>query len=190
MAAKTLLAAATSAVQWRRLFRYRPGRPPSVPARSLWEVRGCAWQSARLTGRLSPRSLFLRWLNHTELRSIGELDGAVSGESSMPTPPRAQDYTAFARKDLRLAEDPENASYREQFLDFGCGWSSRWKKKGSRPAHLNATTLGRVDGFASASSSAMDDRQNVRLSIEPERRRIATNTFVVQNHCRLVISFF
>jgi hypothetical protein len=108
----------------------------------------------------------------------------------MPTPPLVQDYTTFARKDLRLAKDSENASYREQFLNFGCGWSSRWKKKGSRPAHLNATTLSRVDGFASTSSSAMDDRQDVRLSIEPERRRIATNTFVVQNHRRLVIFFF
>src|SRR5262249_7459717 len=33
-------------------------------------------------------------------------------------------------------------------------------------------------GDHSITSSAMDDRQDVRLSIEPERRRIATNTFV------------
>jgi len=45
-------------------------------------------------------------------------------------------------------------------------------------------------GIAMPASSAMDDRQDVRLSIEPERRRIATNTFVVQNHRRLVICFF
>jgi hypothetical protein len=40
----------------------------------------------------------------------------------MPTPPPAQDYTAFARKYVRLAEDPENASYREQFLDLARVW--------------------------------------------------------------------
>jgi len=36
----------------------------------------------------------------------------------MPTPPPAQDYTALARKYVRLAEDPKNVSYREQFLDL------------------------------------------------------------------------
>ena len=40
----------------------------------------------------------------------------------MPTPLPAQDYTAFARKYVRLAEDPENASYREQFLDLARVW--------------------------------------------------------------------
>ena len=40
----------------------------------------------------------------------------------MPTPPPAQDYTALARKYVRLAEDPKNASYREQFLDLARVW--------------------------------------------------------------------
>ena len=47
-----------------------------------------------------------------------------------------------------------------------------------------------ISELAMPASSAMDHRQDVRLSIEPERRRIATNTFVVQNHRRLVICFF
>jgi len=42
------------------------------------------------------------------------------GATSMPTP--AQDYTALARKYVRLAEDPENSLYREQFLDLARGW--------------------------------------------------------------------
>jgi hypothetical protein len=40
----------------------------------------------------------------------------------MPTPPLAQDYTAFARKYVRLAEDPKNASYREHFLALARVW--------------------------------------------------------------------
>ena len=40
----------------------------------------------------------------------------------MPTPLPAQDYTALARKYVRLAEDPENSLYREQFLDLARGW--------------------------------------------------------------------
>ena len=40
----------------------------------------------------------------------------------MPTPPLAQDYTALARKYVRLAEDPKNVSYREQFLDLARVW--------------------------------------------------------------------
>ena len=40
----------------------------------------------------------------------------------MPTPPPAQDYTAFAREYVRLAEDPKNVSYREQFLDLARVW--------------------------------------------------------------------
>jgi hypothetical protein len=42
--------------------------------------------------------------------------------TSMPTPLPAQDYTALARKYVRLAEDPENSLYREQFLDLARGW--------------------------------------------------------------------
>jgi hypothetical protein len=44
------------------------------------------------------------------------------GATSMPTPLPAQDYTALARKYVRLAEDPENSLYREQFLDLARGW--------------------------------------------------------------------
>jgi hypothetical protein len=40
----------------------------------------------------------------------------------MPTAPPAQDYTALARKYVRLAEDPKNVSYREQFLDLARVW--------------------------------------------------------------------
>jgi hypothetical protein len=40
----------------------------------------------------------------------------------MPTPLPAQDYTALARKYVRLAEDPENSLYREQFLDLARVW--------------------------------------------------------------------
>ena len=40
----------------------------------------------------------------------------------MPTPPPAQDYTALARNYVRLAEDPKNVSYREQFLDLARVW--------------------------------------------------------------------
>jgi len=57
-----------------------------------------------------------------------ELPGLVErcrhgeGELSMPTPHLAQDYTALARKYEGLAEDPTNASYREQFLDLARVW--------------------------------------------------------------------
>ena len=40
----------------------------------------------------------------------------------MPTPLPEQDYTALARKYVRLAEDPENSLYREQFLDLARVW--------------------------------------------------------------------
>ena len=35
----------------------------------------------------------------------------------MPTP-RTEDFTDLARKYVRLAEDPDNEEYREQFLDL------------------------------------------------------------------------
>jgi hypothetical protein len=40
----------------------------------------------------------------------------------MLTPLPTQDYTLLARKYVRLAEDPVNALYREQFLDLARVW--------------------------------------------------------------------
>jgi hypothetical protein len=40
----------------------------------------------------------------------------------MLTPLPTQDYTVLARKYVRLAEDPANALYREQFLDLARVW--------------------------------------------------------------------
>jgi hypothetical protein len=40
----------------------------------------------------------------------------------MPTPLPTHDYTVLARKYVRLAEDPANALYREQFLDLARVW--------------------------------------------------------------------
>jgi hypothetical protein len=40
----------------------------------------------------------------------------------MPTPMPLQDFTALARKYVRLAEDPDNEEYREQFLDLARVW--------------------------------------------------------------------
>jgi hypothetical protein len=41
---------------------------------------------------------------------------------TMPTPMPLQDFTALARKYVRLAEDPDNEEYREQFLDLARVW--------------------------------------------------------------------
>ena len=51
----------------------------------------------------------------------------------MPTPPPAQDYTALARKYVRLAEDPTNASYREQFLDLARVWMEYAMEEEGKP---------------------------------------------------------
>ena len=40
----------------------------------------------------------------------------------MLTPLPTQDYTVLARKYVRLAEDPANVLYREQFLDLARVW--------------------------------------------------------------------
>jgi hypothetical protein len=39
----------------------------------------------------------------------------------MPTP-RTEDFTDLARKYVRLAEDPDNEGYREQFLNLARVW--------------------------------------------------------------------
>jgi hypothetical protein len=40
----------------------------------------------------------------------------------MPALMPAKDFTALARKYVRLAEDPDNEEYREQFLDLARVW--------------------------------------------------------------------
>ena len=54
----------------------------------------------------------------------------------MPTPPLAQDYTALARKYVRLAEDPKNVSYREQFLDLARVWMEFAMEEEGKPPSL------------------------------------------------------
>ena len=51
----------------------------------------------------------------------------------MLTPPPAQDYTALARNYVRLAEDPKNVSYREQFLDLARVWMEFAMEEEGRP---------------------------------------------------------
>jgi hypothetical protein len=51
----------------------------------------------------------------------------------MPTPHPAQDYTALAHKYVRLAEDPTNASYREQFLDLARVWMEYAMEEEGKP---------------------------------------------------------
>ena len=40
----------------------------------------------------------------------------------MPTPRSLDDFTALARKYVRLAQDPDNEEYREQFRDLARVW--------------------------------------------------------------------
>ncbi len=51
----------------------------------------------------------------------------------MPTLRSLDDFTALARKYVRLAEDPDNEKYREQFLDLARVWMEVAIEESSSP---------------------------------------------------------
>jgi hypothetical protein len=67
----------------------------------------------------------------------------------MPTPLPAQDYTALARKYVRLAEDPRILCIASNFSTWlEGGWSSQWKRQLSCRARgwLRLSDVGAVVG--------------------------------------------
>ena len=59
---------------------------------------------------------------------------ATLGELPMPTSVPSQDHDQLAREWLRLAEDPDNISFRDAFLDLARAWMELAMEEGAKAA--------------------------------------------------------